>query len=284
MDTRVFECRECGYTGPPEDIIRGFSVCPACGSLAPARPLPSPADTPAPFDRPIYRYRHRLYGPLARLLQRLSAPAIRDASDRVVAHVRARRTPARRLAALAGGALALTGAILALMGLLSLLPDGGWPMRIVMYTAVPPLVVGALALVARLSPGPDVLVVGAGRDPRLLVRIRPVEEAGATSVLDVEDAEGTRLGTLRLDRVRELVFPLATDRPLIEIEPARGPRLSVRRPSRLGPGWVFETDDGEPVGTYATNAGLLTRDALEIADPPPCDRRLFVAAMVVARP
>ncbi|HJL15597.1 MAG TPA: hypothetical protein RMH99_08080 [Sandaracinaceae bacterium LLY-WYZ-13_1] len=283
MDARVFECRRCGYTGPPEDVIRGFSVCPECGTLAPSHAPVAPDATPAPFDRPIYRYRARLHGPLARLLQRMRTPAIRDAADRVVAQVQTRPSMGR-FVALGAGAAVFTGAVVALLALLAMLPDERWIQRLVLYATVPALLVGCLALVAWLSPAPDRIVVGAGGDPRLLMHVRPVDAAGGASVLEVEDAEGVTLGTLRLHRVRELIFPLGSRRPLIEIAPARGPALVVRRPSAFLPGWVFETADGEAVGSYGTNPGLLARDQLEIAEPPACDRRLFVAAILVARP
>lgn len=282
MDARTFECRECGYQGSPEDVIGGFSVCPECGAMAASRPSP-PGGT-APFDRPVYRYRFRLYGPIARVLQRLKTPAIHDAADREIARVTARRPSLRRFVALFAGAVLLTGMILLSMWLLEPLPPDGWLVRLAMYAMVPPMLLLSLGTVAWLSPGPDVLVTGAGLDPRLLLRVRPVDESGFTSVLEVEDTEGISLGTLRLNRVRDLLFPLGHRAPLIEIEPKRGPRLRVRRPSAFMPGWVFETEDGAAVATYALNPGLLTRDELDIVEPPPCDRRLLVAAMLVARP
>lgn len=280
--TPAFECHRCGYHGPPEEVIRGLSVCPECGAMAPTGGI-APGRT-APFDRSVYRYGARLYGPAARLAQRLRAPAIHDGADRPIARVKARRPSARRLGALASGALVLTGAILLMMWLLGALPPDGWLVRIAMYALVPPALVLALSVVARLSPGPDILVTGAGADPRLLMRVRPLEEAGPWSTLAVEDAEGVPIGTLRLHRVRELIFPLGHRAPLIEIEPARGPSLAVRRPSAFMPGWVFERGDGTTVATYALNPGLLGKDELTIAEPPPCDRRLLIAAMVIARP
>lgn len=260
----------------------GFSVCPDCGALAAAHP----ARSEAPFDHATYRYRSRIVGPLARLVPaRLRTPTLFDESEVPIARVETRRPPFRRLLALTVGAATLTAMILGWMELASwLFPPESWTLRFVLFATIQLMGIAALAIVAWLSPGPNVHLWSAGSDPVPLLHVRLKRQSGPYSQLEVETAEGAKVGTLRLHRVRELFFPLATARPLIEIRPTAGPTLHVRRPSRLELGWIFETTDGNVVGTYARNPGLWTRDELCIADPPPCDRRLFIAAMVVARP
>ncbi|HEY8430566.1 MAG TPA: hypothetical protein VIL20_19435 [Sandaracinaceae bacterium] len=278
MPARAFSCPDCGYVGPPEEIVPGLDVCPACGGRGAAR------ESPPPFDKSIYRYGTRLFGIASLFADKLGARTVRDAADRPIARVSSRRMTPKRFVALSTGALVLGASLVLYAMLVGELPDGWLLARLVMLPGALFALGLSLAVVCLLSPGPDALLVAAGSDPRLLVRVRPVRDGWTKSTLAVEDGEGRALGSIVLDRFRNVFIPLGLLGPVASIDPARGPRVLVRRPSLL-PGIVMaRADDGDPIATFGCNAGLFTRDALEIVDEPPIDRRLLVAVMVLVRP
>lgn len=279
MDTRVFSCPECGYVGTPEEITPGFAVCPDCGGRGAAHA------SPPPFDRSTYRYGSRLIGAVSLVASKLMPAIVRDAADQPIARVSRRRMPLRRFVALCVGSVVFTATLLLYVWLIGDLPEGWLLARLVMLPGVLFVLGLSLSVVCLLSPGPEALLVASGRDPRLLLRIRPASDGWIRSTLAVEDEEGREVGTILLDRFRNAIFPLGALGPLAHIEPARGPRVVVRRPSVFLPGIVFaREDDGHPIATFGCNAGLLGRDALEIVHEPPVDRRLLVAAMILVRP
>lgn len=273
----AFTCAECGYAGAPEEVTPGFAVCPRCGGRG-------AATSSAPFDGSMFRYGTRLAGMASQLAAKLGVTVVRDAADRPIARVSPRRMSPRRFVALAIGSLVFAASLLAYAWLVEELPSGWLLARVVMVLGVLTVLGLSLSVVCLLSPGPDLLLVATGSDPRLLLRVRPVRNGWARSTLAVEDEHGRALGSIVLDRFRNVMIPLGALGPLAHIEPARGPRVIVRRPSSFLPGIVFTREDGDPVATFACNAGLFARDALEIVDEPPIDRRLLVAAMVIVRP
>lgn len=271
-----FSCRKCGFRGAPEDVLRDFAVCPECGGV-----VGGEAGLAPPFDRSVYRYGARLAG-MGVLLAKLGPKLVRDEADRPIARVHPRRAPLRRLFALAAGSVTFVALTLAYAWLVSQVADG-W-LLLPLALGVIAILVAALGVVCLLSPGPDALLVAAGHDPRLLVRVRPTHDGWARSTLAVEDGDGTELGTLVLDRFRNVIYPLGALGPVAELHPAGGPRLLVTRQGAWTPGLVLAGEDGEVVATYGCNPGLLGPDELSVIDPPPCDRRLFVAALMVLRP
>lgn len=267
-----FRCDDCGFIGAPEEVAPGLVVCAGCGARVRG------ASERSVLHRARFSVRRRLLG------GRLSAAreALRDEDGRAIAACRVRPSLGRGLAVLVGAGL-FTASVLGLVTLLELVALERWLEHAVIYATMPGLLVAAIVVVVRLSPGPDLVLVALGHDPRLLLHVHPERERGFESRLAVEDAEGVPIGELVLHRLRDRVWPLGHARPLIVIlAPGRSPIL-VRRRSRFVPGWVFE-QDARPVASYALEAPSRALHELVIDDTDCADPRLFVAAMMVGRP
>lgn len=205
---------------------------------------------------------------------------ILDGAERELAHVQRPRPGPRRLVALLAGALILSGGLLGLVALGDLFRALG---HLVVYLGAPPLLVLARRATTWLSPGPELVVVRSGRDPRLLFRVRRLEEHGARSVLEVEDSNGAPIGRLELDRLRARPSAFAALGGYVRLHTADGEVLQARRTSRFRPGAVIEGDDGRPAAVLGQHGGF-TWDQVELTDPPPADPRLLLAAALVASP
>jgi hypothetical protein len=254
--------------------MAGFALCARCGARADS------SSQTNPFKGPVYRFGARVpgFGPLAR---KLGSPVVRDGAGRPVARVQPRRAPVRRAVALMVGAASwVTGA-----GLLArtLMPVDDAVSLLLLALGVLGLLVGALVVVSMLSPGPDVLLVATGLDPRLLLRVRPTHEGWARSTLQVEDGDGVELGALELHRVRNVVWPLALLGPVAVSRPDGGTSLRVRRRG-LGPSLSIEREDGTAIAAVGASPEPFGADELRILDRGSVDPRLLVAALVVLRP
>lgn len=254
--------------------MSGLAVCAGCG----ARIGGSDA---GPFDRTSFRYRSRLYGAPLVLFQKLSTPVVRDGGDRPIARVE-HRFRLRRAGAILVGALVFVATLLAYVWAIGELPDGWLASRLAMLPGIVLVLGTSLSVVALLSPGPEARLVSIGREPRTLLRFFSTRDGWTASELDVEDGDGVKIGTVVLHRFRNSLWPLGWHRPIATLSDGSA-SVDVKRASPFFSGIHFRQAE-DLVGTFACNAGILTRDALEIADPPPVDPRLFVTAMIVARP
>jgi hypothetical protein len=268
-----FHCARCGHRGASESVLGDFAVCPECG--APARS----STPPLVFRGAVYRYGARIAG-LGPLARKLGSPIVRDGDGRAIARVEPRRAPVRRTIAVGLGAAAFVVSSVALGAALPIEGAVGFAARVLGVLVLLGL---SLALVTALSPAPDLLLVAAGPDPTLLLRVRPTRHGFARTTLVVEDGEGAELGSMELDRLRNVVLPLSLLGPVATVQSREGPRVVARR-AGLAPSMTLVTDDGTVLGRLGPGAGLVSADELRLdVEPCPVDPRLLVAALVLLR-
>ena len=261
MDAR---CPSCGWEGEPEELVGGFAVCGEC-----ARPLALASE--ALFDARRFRF--------ARPLMRGIPRALMSEDGRELARVHRARLRPRVLLAHLGGALVAAAIMMAALLAGEIWPTlGFWPLYL-----IGPLGLNlGLIVSARLSPGPQLLLVRSGRDPRLLLQVRPTGAHGARCTLEVEDANGTAIGEIDLDRLRAKPSAFGPLEDFLRVRTPDGTELSARRLFRLRPGAVLETNAGDAVATIGLTGGM-SWDELAIGDST-IDPRLVVAAALVAAP